>query len=174
MFQASQQWSTMSSWELKTRLDRQLSRMNCQTFSTGLSSGARRQGEDGDVGGHVELARGVPPGLIHDHDGMGVRGDGARYLLEMERHGGAVAGRQDQARSLALLRADGAEDIGRAGALIVGCAGPGERDLVLLADTGFVLEPDLYPCTRGLAPRDVRHEGGELFLNSSTAYSSCA
>lgn len=39
LFQASQQWSTMLSWEVKTRFDSQLSRMNCQTFSTGFSSG---------------------------------------------------------------------------------------------------------------------------------------
>ena len=38
-FQASQQWSTMALYEAKTRLDSQLSRMNCQTFSTGFSSG---------------------------------------------------------------------------------------------------------------------------------------
>jgi len=38
-FQAWQQWSRMSSYEVKTRLESQLSRMNCQTFSTGLSSG---------------------------------------------------------------------------------------------------------------------------------------
>ena len=31
----------MSSWEVKTRFDSQLSRMNCQMFSTGLSSGER-------------------------------------------------------------------------------------------------------------------------------------
>ncbi len=91
---------------------------------------------------------------------MGVRGDGARYLFGMERHGGAVAERRDQARALAFLRADGTGDIGRAGALIVGCAGPGAapgpspRDLVLLADTGFVVEPDVYPCARGLAARE--------------------
>ena len=42
---------------------------------------AQRQGEDGDICGYVELARGMPPGLIHDQDGMG---DEARYLLEME------------------------------------------------------------------------------------------
>lgn len=29
----------MLSWDVKTRLDSQLSRMNCQMFSTGLSSG---------------------------------------------------------------------------------------------------------------------------------------
>ena len=32
--------ATISSYELKMRLDNQLSRMNCQIFSTGLSSGA--------------------------------------------------------------------------------------------------------------------------------------
>src|SRR6266446_9189291 len=37
LFQEKQQCSRMS--ERKTRLESQLSRMNCQTFSTGLSSG---------------------------------------------------------------------------------------------------------------------------------------
>jgi len=119
----------------------------------------------------------MPPGLIHDQDGMGAWRDGTGYLLEMERHGGGIAEREDQARALAFLWADWTEDIGRTGALIMGCAGPGAasgpspRDLVLLADAGFILEPDLYPCTRGLAVRDVRHEGRELFLNASMACS---
>src|SRR6267378_1686984 len=39
LFQASQQWSTRSSYDLKLRFESQLSRMNCHTFSTGLSSG---------------------------------------------------------------------------------------------------------------------------------------
>ncbi len=39
LFQASQHRATMSSYDLKTRLDSQLSRMNCQMFSTGFSSG---------------------------------------------------------------------------------------------------------------------------------------
>src|SRR6266487_1589153 len=39
LFQASQQWSTRSSYDLKIRFESQLSRMNCHTFSTGLSSG---------------------------------------------------------------------------------------------------------------------------------------
>jgi len=39
LFQASQQWSTMSSKDLKIRFESQLSRMNCQTFSCGFSSG---------------------------------------------------------------------------------------------------------------------------------------
>ena len=38
---------------------------------------AWRQGENSDVGGHIELGRGMPTGLIHHQDGMGSRGDGA-------------------------------------------------------------------------------------------------
>ena len=41
LFQASQQSATISSYELKILFDNQLSRMNCQTFSTGFSSGDR-------------------------------------------------------------------------------------------------------------------------------------
>ena len=40
LFQAWQQMATISSYDLKIRLDSQLSRMNCQMFSTGFSSGA--------------------------------------------------------------------------------------------------------------------------------------
>jgi hypothetical protein len=39
LFHASQQWSMMLSCDVKTRLESQLSRINCQMFSTGLSSG---------------------------------------------------------------------------------------------------------------------------------------
>ena len=40
LFQASQQWSTTSVWEVKIRFESQFSRMNCQTFSAGFNSGA--------------------------------------------------------------------------------------------------------------------------------------
>ena len=39
-FHAKQQWSMISSCDLKMRLDSQLSRMNCHMFSTGFNSGA--------------------------------------------------------------------------------------------------------------------------------------
>ena len=41
LFHASQQWATMSSWLVNTRLESQFWGMNCQTFSAGLSSGER-------------------------------------------------------------------------------------------------------------------------------------
>ena len=47
LFQASQQRETICSYEPKTWFDSQLSRMNCQMFSTGFSSG--------DLGGKVRM-----------------------------------------------------------------------------------------------------------------------
>jgi hypothetical protein len=68
----------------------------------------------------------------------------------MQPHRLGVAPRQDQAGSRAALGADGAEDVGRCSALVLrrrrsaaaSCPTPG--DLVLLANSGFVGEPNLY------------------------------
>ena len=77
-----------------------------------------------------------------------------------------------------MLRADCAEDIGRFGPLVFGCrgprpaSGPTPRDLVLLADPRFVLEPDLY--RRALRERssDLCQLGGKApFLKPSIASS---
>ena len=122
----------------------------------------------------------MPAGLIHDQHGVGIRSDGLRYLPQMQVHGGGVAERQHQPGALAFLWADGTEDIGRFGALIMRRArpgtsfGPSARDLVFLADPRFILKPNFYPCALGLAARDIRDEGGEVFLNASMAYSFCA
>jgi len=96
-------------------------------------------------------------------------------------HGGGVAEGQDQGRALAVLRADGAKDVGRGVALILRCRGPGATpcpaagDAVLLADTGFVGEPDLYRLeAEALLARDARQRGGEVFLNVSMAPSAWA
>ena len=75
------------------RFDSQLSRMNCQTFSTGLSSGHF----DGS-GSSVMLA--------------GTRGDGGGDLGEVERHALGIAAWQHQPGCLALGRANGTVDIG--------------------------------------------------------------
>ncbi len=122
----------------------------------------------------------MPAGLIEDDDGVGVRFDDPRDLLQVEGHGLGVAAGQDQARALALLGADGAEDVGRAGALIMRCTwpgatlGPSAGDFVLLPDASLVLEPDFY----GLASRFLRGDllqlGGELFLNAAMASASWA
>ena len=56
---------------VKTRLESQLSRMNCQTFSCGFSSGDfRRQRHECDVGGHHEPGGEMPAGLVDQHGCM--------------------------------------------------------------------------------------------------------
>jgi hypothetical protein len=107
---------------------------------------------------------------------MGAGRDDLGDLDEMQVHRLGVAGWQDQGRALAVLRADGAEDIGRGGALIAGSArtgaafGPPARDLVLLADTGLVLKPNLYRLDIDrLFARDFVQARGEAFLKSSIA-----
>jgi len=98
----------------------------------------------------------------------------------MQRHGGGVAARQHQAGRSAARRADRTEDVGRAGALIVRRRGPGAAsrpapgDLVLLADAGFILEPDLYRLAGCLLLGDLCQALGEIFLNAATASPSWA
>ncbi len=111
---------------------------------------------------------------------MGPRFDGLRDFRQVERHGLGVAARQHQARALAFLGADGAEEVGRAGALILWCAWPGAAlgppagDLVLLPDARLVLEPELYVLALRLLGRDLRQLGGEVFLNAAMASASWA
>ena len=111
---------------------------------------------------------------------MGARCHGAGDLGQMERHGRCRTARQDQGGSLALGRADGAEDVGGPGALVMRCARPraparpAAGDLVLLPDAGLVLEPDLYGLACGLARRDLRQARGEVFLNAEAASLSWA
>jgi len=68
----------------------------------------------------------------------------------MQVHRRNVAVWQHQAGGLAEPRTDRPEDVGRGRALILRCrrsraaSGPTPGDLVLLADPGFVGEPDFY------------------------------
>ncbi len=85
------------------------------------------------------------------------------------------------AAPLPCLGADGAEDIGRGGALILRGGGsrsafrPSTGDFVLLTDAGLVLEPDFYLVDAdAFFARDFREAGWEAFLKSSIAPSACA
>lgn len=122
----------------------------------------------------------MPACLIDDQDGMSAGIDGGGDLRQMGVHRLGIAPWQDEPDALALLRTDRAEDVGPLGALIMRRARSGStpcptaRDFVLLADPGFVLEPqlDLYARLEALADRvDF---GGEVFLNASTANLFCA
>ena len=123
----------------------------------------------------------MPSGLIEQEHGMFARRDLGGDLGEMQAHRLGVAVRQHQCGTLALAGADGAEDVGRRGALIVRCTGttaapgPTTGDLVLLTDPGFVGEPDFYVGTCDVLCRgDFLQAGGKVFLNASIAPSACA
>ena len=139
-----------------------------------------RQRQQGDIVGDDEPVGHVPAGLIEHDQGMCARIDRPGDLVEVELHGCGVAAGQDEARALALRGADGAEDVGRFGTLVVCRPGaraasrPAPRDLVLLADARLVLPPQLY-CGAGWQARPERRQfRGEFFLYASSAYSFCA
>ena len=87
----------------------------------------------------------MPACLIDQEHCVCAGRNGPGDLDEMQVHRFGIAGRQDQGCTLALLRADRAEDVGGGSALITGRAGPRAAlgppagDLVFLADTGLVL-----------------------------------
>ena len=123
----------------------------------------------------------MPAGLIDQEDGMGGGCDRFGDLHKMQVHRLAVAGRQDQGRALALVRADRAEDVGGSSPLVARRAGasaalrPAARDFVLLADAGFIGEPDFYRvAVDALRARDRFQTRGETFLKFSIAPSACA
>ena len=170
LFHASQQWSTMSSKDLKIRFESQLSRMNCQTFSCGFSSGHfAGNGISVMLGGTMSLPE-MPAGLIDEQHGVRARRDLGGDFGQVQVHRFGVAPGQDEGRALAVLGADCAEDISRGGSLIFGSArtraalGPAAGDLVLLADARLVGEPDLYGggIDALLAP-DLFQARGKLF-----------
>ena len=123
----------------------------------------------------------MPSGLIDEEDGVDSWCDRLGDFREVQVHRFDIAGGQDQSRALALFRADGTKDIGRCGSLISRSAraspafGPPAGDLVLLADTSLVLEPDFYLVAADrLFARDCLQARGEVFLKSSIAPAACA
>src|SRR5229473_7373442 len=114
----------MSSYDWKTRLESQLSRMNCQMFSTGLSSGDfGGSGIRVMLAGMSSLSERRQPAWSRSSTawapGVTVREISARCsaIAALLRRGRAFPG--DEAGGGSLGRADGAEDIGQSGALIV-------------------------------------------------------
>lgn len=113
----------------------------------------------------------MPAGLIDQEDGVGTGGNGLGNFRQVQVHRLGIAGRQDQRRALAQLWTDCTEDVGGRGALITGSVrtgsalGPTASDFVLLANPGFILEPDLYlVAVDRLLARDGIQSRGEVFL----------
>jgi hypothetical protein len=60
----------------------------------------------------------MPTGLIKEHGSVSTRRDRLRDFGQLEGHRFSRAARQHQAGSLALVRADGAKDVGRGRPLV--------------------------------------------------------
>jgi hypothetical protein len=136
----------------------------------------RRQRQQGDVLRYRDVAGEVPTGLIEQEHRVLAGAHHDADLGQVRVHRGGVAEGQHQGRALALLREDGAKDVGRGVALVLRRGRPGPApctaagDAVLLADAGFVGEPDLYRVEAdALLVRDACQRGGEVFLNASMA-----
>ena len=85
--------------------------MNCQTFSTGFSSGERGgSGRSVMFPGTTSAPARVPSRLVEQENGVGVRRHRGADLGEMRLHGLGVAERHDEAGALALGRADRPEE----------------------------------------------------------------
>ena len=97
-------------------------------------------------------------------------GDMAADFIEMKLHGLGIGKRQRQRRPGSPRRADGAEQVGALVALVGGLSWPRATprpladDAVLLADAGFVLEPDLDRCSLGQIGQMRAQRAGEVFL----------
>ena len=140
----------------------------------------RRQRDEGNVGGDLQLVGGVPTGLIQKQKGVGADLDLGGDLLQVALHGRSVA---------AWLHEGGgrcrARDRWRRRCRPTWCAGHGPRgpgaapgpasgELVLLPDPGFVLPLDLYLRAVEEAIADPRGQLGKFFLKSSMTPSSWA
>jgi len=108
---------------------------------------------------------------------VGARRHLGRDFIEMPLHGFGVAAGQDEGRADAAPGTDGAEDVGRLRALVLGRRGPAAasrpapRELGLLADPGLVLPPNLYAGVGREPGADRFQLGRKVFLKSSTANS---
>jgi hypothetical protein len=140
-----------------------------------------RQWDDGDVGRDVEASRKVPSRLVRQHGRMPAGRDFGGDGCEMQIHGVGVAPGEDEAGGPSGSGADGAEDVGGAGALIAwrrgpaAAPGPAAGDLVLLADTCLIGEPDFdIVFADFLLACDRIQCLWEVFLNCSMAPAACA
>ena len=180
LFQASQAAVRIASYPSKTRLDNLVCRRNCQTFSTGFSSGdLGGSGSTERFSGKRSLPVVCPAGLIEHDDRMRLGRESARDLVEVMLHGLRVGARHDHGRAGAAFGADRAEQIGRLGAQVGNSAWPyaapcpAPRARVFLAEPHLILKPDFYGYLRVELCRDRAHTLGKVFLNSSIRAGSC-
>lgn len=107
---------------------------------------------------------------------MSTGGDGSSYLCQVQVHRHNIAVWQHEAGAFTQFGADRPEDVCRCRALILRSRGPctppspSPRDLVFLANSGFIGKPDFYGGRIDvLLTGDFVQEGWEIFLKISTA-----
>ena len=111
---------------------------------------------------------------------MRLAGDMLADLVEMQLHGLGVGDWQHQSRADTALWTYGSEQIGVLIALVGWQArsgtlpGPDANAPVLLPDPRFILKPQLYRCPFGQIRYLRRKRVGEVFLNASMTWGSCA
>ena len=172
--------STIGSRSLQRRcLVSQFWRRYCQTFSTRVQlRGAGRQEDRRNVGGHVELARGVPSGAVEEQNSVSAP---RRRLQARFRRGGAASWqrRRKEAQGLARRRGPGRSRRTDVVVALVGrlplAALPRSRPL---PDKPFFwpirarLEPDFDRRRRRDALEMSLQRAWEVFLKASTIRSS--
>ena len=128
-----------------------------------------RQADQGDIAGHDEAIAAVIPCAIKENCGMGT---GAHHLadgVEMQPHDLGIGFGRDDGCSNGAAWASGSEEIGPTVALIprrawAGSAfGPDAGQGALLADAGFVLEPDFDWLATGLFGERRSQRFGKVF-----------
>jgi hypothetical protein len=113
-----------------------------------------RQANQRQIVGHGQIAAGVPPGAVEDHDGVLVGRQRRREASEKLAHGRGRDRRQHQAEVAPGGWFDRCESIGKGVALIdrsgrsLAAQPPAMTGAALLADPGFILEVQRDPLVR--------------------------
>lgn len=122
----------------------------------------------------------MPSGAVEQQRGMRAFCDLSADLFDVALHRLGVGKRQSQSCSYTALRADGAEQIGAVVTLIGRLPGPRAAPsplphlAILLADAGFILEPD-FDRRRLRQIGDMRRQRGrEVFLKAAMIAASWA
>ncbi len=139
----------------------------------------RRQAEERDVIGDGQALTGLmPAGPVTDQYGMGVGADLPADLGQMDCHGLAADPGHDNCGADGAIRTDRAEDVGGVVTVVAhrrrsgATRRPQIRQGALLADPGFILEPDLDRFSSRLRRQDLGYLGSEVFLKAACASAS--
>ena len=135
--------------------------------------GIGRQGQQHDVAWHLQTGRAVPACAVHDQQGDGAWTDAGADRGQMLVHGLDADDGQHHGAAYAAGGAEGAEQIDPVESLVAQRAGAGAAtrpdagQRALLADPGFVLEPDLDRPAGVLRAEGVGSKAREVFLKAS-------